>query len=264
MKIPRVLKFKNGWYQLSKHADTISKEIILGLTPVKYEYPFENKFLKNEFALGLDAPHNIELSDQKIEGSVPVKNLKGETLFSLYSTGDSKESDLNLVLLLAQLVLLLILVYYIHRFAVQIVQKQSFLFGFAFLVLSLVALRAVMLLLDQPSEFAKLDLFDPKYYASSVVTKSLGDLILNSFSDYLLVLFYTRYNSKVETGSKLSAFVKLQNIAFVFAYTWLIWWVFKTLVMDSVISFEVYNILSLNAYSCSVFYVLLFCSPVIL
>ncbi len=244
-----LLKLKNGWYQVSKYADSATKEIILGLVPVKYDYPFENKFLKNEFALGLDVPHNIELSDQKIEGSVPVKNLKGETIFSLYSTGDGKESDLNFVLLLAQLVLLLILFYYIHRFAVQIVQKQNFLFGFAFLVLSLVALRAIMLLLDQPSEFSKLDLFDPKYYASSVITKSLGDLIINSFLIIWLVFFYTRYNSKVEINSKLSAFVKLQNIAFVFAYTWLVWWVFKTLVMDSVISFEVYNILSLNGYS---------------
>jgi len=244
-----LLKLKNGWYQVSKYADSATKETILSLVPVKYDYPFENKFLKNEFALGLDVPHNIELSDQKIEGSVPVKNLKGETIFSLYSTGDDKESDLNFVLLLAQLVLLLILVYYIHRFSVQIVQKQNFLFGFAFLVLSLVALRAIMLLLDQPSEFSKLDLFDPKYYASSVITKSLGDLIINSFLIIWLVFFYTRYNSKVEINSKLSAFVKLQNIAFVFAYTWLVWWVFKTLVMDSVISFEVYNILSLNGYS---------------
>ena len=244
-----LIKLKNGWYQVSKHSDTSTKETTLGLVPVKYDYPFENKFLQNRFALGLNVPNNIALTDQKIQGSIPVKNLKGETIFSLYVTGDSKESDLNLLLLLAQLVLLLIIFYYIHGFAVQLVSKNGFILGFSFLLLSLVLVRGVMLWFDQPSEFYKLDLFDPKYYASSVVTKSLGDLIINSFLIIWLVLFYTRYVTNPEVNSKLPLLVGIQNVGFVFAYTWLIWWVFKTLVIDSVISFEVYNILSLNTYS---------------
>ena len=38
-------------------------------------------------------------------------------------------------------------------------------------------------------------------------------------------------------------------IGLVFAFGGLVTWVFKTLVMDSTISFEVYNVLSLNFYS---------------
>jgi two-component system nitrogen regulation sensor histidine kinase NtrY len=243
------IKLKNGWYQASKFFDSIANETIIGLVPVKYDYPFENKFLTNDFALGLKVPQNIELSEQKIDGSIPVNNVRGELLFSLYVSGDSKEVESNFALLLAQLVLLLIAFYYAQRLAVQIVHKQNFLFGFIFLVLALVAARALMLYFDQPSEFYKLDLFDPKYYASSIITKSLGDLIINSFLIIWLVLFYTRYNTKVESDSKLYSLIRLQNIAFIFAYTWLVWWVFKTLVMDSTISFEVYNILSLNGYS---------------
>ena len=60
-----LIKLRNGWYQLLKWNDSATNETILGLIAIKYEYPFENKFLKNDFALGFQVPHNIELSEQK-------------------------------------------------------------------------------------------------------------------------------------------------------------------------------------------------------
>ena len=75
------IKLRNGWYQMMKWHDSISRQTLLGLLPVKNQYPFENKFLKNDFVLGLDVPHNIEISEQKISGSIPIKNLKGKVLF---------------------------------------------------------------------------------------------------------------------------------------------------------------------------------------
>jgi signal transduction histidine kinase len=242
------LKLKNGWYQLSKTSNTTKREMLLALVLVKSEYPFQNKFLENEFTLGFKVPHNIELTEQNISGSMPVRNLKNDVLFSLYVTGDAKEAELNLLLLLAQLVLLLLLFYYIHHFALIITKKANFTAGFAFLIAAVVLLRGLTLWFDQPGEFYKLELFDPKFYSSSIINKSLGDLIINSFLVIWVVLFYSRYYTGKGANAKWR-FVRLQNIAFVFAYTWLIWWVFKTLVMDSTVSFEVYNVLSLNSYS---------------
>ena len=63
-----VIKLRNGWYQMMRWEDTISHEDLVGLLAIKYQYPFENKFLKNEFALGLGIPHNIEITEQKIQG----------------------------------------------------------------------------------------------------------------------------------------------------------------------------------------------------
>ena len=52
-------------------------EIFIGLLPVKYQYPFENKYLRNDFAERFKVPANIEISAQPIAGSVPVKSLCG-------------------------------------------------------------------------------------------------------------------------------------------------------------------------------------------
>ncbi len=239
---------KNGWYASFKSSDSVSHKTILALVPVKYEYPFENKFLQKEFALGLQVPHNIELTDQKIDGSVPVKNLNGETLFSLYVSGEEKGEDVNYYLLFAQLILLLIIFYYVHLFAVKLVAQNSFFTGFSFLFVTVLLLRSATVLFNYPGEFNKLDLFDPKYYASSIATKSLGDLIINSLLVSWITFFFAHfYKQKEET--KASSVYAFAGIVFVFAYTAFAGWVFKTLVMDSVISFEVYNILSLNIYS---------------
>ncbi len=243
-----LIKLKNGWYQLCKQSYQASGDVVLGLFPVKYEYPFQNKFLKNDFADGLKATSNIELSPEKIEGGLPVKNVKGDLLFSLYVTGDTRENEVNYILLVAELLLLIIVFYYLHRFSIRITAQKGFVAGFVFLLLSVVAVRGFMLWFNQPTEFYKLALFNPRYYASSAVTKSLGDLIINSVVIIWLVLFYSRYAAAEAVPAKYR-FLKLQNVAFVFAYTWLVWWVFKTLVIDSTISFEVYNILSLGWFS---------------
>ena len=244
-----LLKLKNGWYQAMKSHDSTTKETLVGLIAVKYQYPFENKFLKNEFALDLNVPHNIEISEQKIPGSMPVKNLRGETMFSLYQSSEEKGEDLNVILLITQIVLLLIVFYYIHVFSVSTAKKVGVIQGFFLLAGSLFLVRFIMLWFDQPSEFNRLDLFNPKYYASSVFAKSLGDLILNTVLMAWAILFWSHFESRREKNARYVKFIPWVYITAVFVYTGLIVWVFKTLVMDSVISFEVYNILSLNYYS---------------
>lgn len=239
---------KNGWYAAYKSDDSISHKTILGLVPVKYEYPFENKFLQKDFALGWTVPHNIELTDQKIDGSVPVRNLNGETLFSLYVSGEQKGENVNCLLLFSQCVLLLILFYYVHSFAIKLVSQNNFFISFSFLLVAVILLRSASLLFNYPAEFNHLEIFDPKYYASSVITKSLGDLIFNTLIVSWFTFFFARFYKKAETR-KPSNIYAIVGIAIVFTYTVFVGWVFKTLVMDSVISFEVYNILSLNSYS---------------
>ncbi len=242
------LHLKNGWYAAFKWSDTSTTQTVLALRPVKYDYLFENKFLKNEFALGLNVPHNIELSDQKIAGSIPVKTIEGETLFSLYVSGKQRGEDVNYILLFAQLALLFILFYYLHRFAVQLVRQKNFLSGFSVLLLSVTAIRLSMLLFNFPGEFNQLALFDPSFYASSIITKSLGDLIINSVLITWVTFFFTHYYKPQQKEKTNRAFL-FSGIAFIFMYSGFIGWIYKTLVMDSIISFEVYNILSLNAYS---------------
>jgi two-component system nitrogen regulation sensor histidine kinase NtrY len=240
---------KNGWYQLSKSRYSKSRELLIGLMAVKFEYPFENKFLKNDFALGLNVPHNIEISEQQIKGSVPVKNIKGTTLFSLYVSGDEKGEDLNYVLLISQILFLLLLLFYINSAAVRLVKGRGFVTGFIFVAVAMLAVRIGMLEFDKYLELSKLDLFNPKFYASSFLTPSLGDLIIDTLLITWLIFFAEYYQALWRYRILHKTWAAGLMTALVFVITALGTWVFKTLVMDSVISFEVYNILSLTYYS---------------
>ncbi|MFN8323398.1 MAG: HAMP domain-containing sensor histidine kinase [Chitinophagales bacterium] len=241
-------KQKNGWYQIMKWNDTSTRESVIALFAVKYAYPFENKFLQNDFAFSFHVPHNIELSDQKIEGSIPIHNLRGETLFSLYVSATENGSDINYVLLIAQILLLFIAFYYLHFFASQIALQKGFLLGFVLLVSTVLFVRGVMLWFMLLGEAGKLELFDPKYYASTFINPSLGDLVINTLLLLWLTGFYI-HRKKLSLKSDTSLLNNLSKAGFIFLFTAYITWVFKTLVMDSVISFEVYNILSLDLYS---------------
>jgi len=94
----------------------------------------------------------------------------------------------NLILFFASLTLIftflqirLNLKEYIHR------RKVSE--GFLILLVSLAGIRAVMLKLNLPFNLVPYDLFNFKYYASSDISPSLGDLFLNMLSICFLVGF---------------------------------------------------------------------------
>lgn len=241
-------KLKNGWYQMLKASHRDKEEVVVGLVPVKYAYPFENRFLKNSFSLGFKVPENIELSEQKIAGAVSVNNNGGEMLFSLYVSGESSGDNLNIPLLIAQLIVLLLLFFYLHQLTGNIKNHYGFTASFLFLLLAMFLIRGVMIGWNFPDEMNKLDLFNPKNYASSVVTKSLGDLVINIALMVWLVFYYAANRPSVKKTS-LRFPLAFLSIVVVYVYSGIVSWVFKTLVMDSVISFEVYNILSLNVYS---------------
>lgn len=242
-------KLKNGWYMVMCQHDTLAKETWVGLTLVKSQYPFENKFLKNDFEPQFHAPQNIEIAEQKIAGAIPVKDLEGQTLFSLYLSTINKDEDVNALLFATQIILLLILVYYVNFLAAYITRSKGFAFGFISLVITIITIRAITIFYASHLEYSKLDLFDPKFYASSFLTGSLGDLIINSILIVWLTAFWTFYDGGRKPGQTYGKLIPWIAITILFVYTGLVLWVFKTLVLDSTISFEVYNILSLDYYS---------------
>ncbi len=244
-----LIKLKNGWYQMMTFRDSVNHQTLVGLYAVRWEYPYENKFLKNEFALGLNIPHNIEISEQKLPGSVPVRNLKGETIFTLYVTGDEKGEDINLILFIAQLILIIALFYFIHWFSTWVLGRYGFGMAFSGLFVLLIIVRALIFWIEPVAEFSRLDLFNPKYYASSAITPSLGDLIINTALIFWLVLFGEYYKKNWQKHLESIALFKYIFITLIFVFSGLVTWTFKSLVMDSVISFEIYNILNLNFYS---------------
>lgn len=241
------MKLKNGWYQLLKHNDD-KGNTTLGITEVKREYPFENRFLHNGFVASQNIPENIQLSEVSIKGSVPILSLNGTELFYIYAVESDAAYTVDWLQLLAQALLGLLLAYYINMLALRLVNLKGFAAGFSLLVVVVGLLRFVTLFADLAFEWNHLDVFNPKYYASSIVSKSLGDLMINC-GLLLWIAFFSVYHQPEPRQISKAKLIAPVLIAMLFAGAGAITWLFKTLVVDSVISFQVYNILSLSLYS---------------
>lgn len=70
--------------------------------------------------------------------------------------------------------------------------------AFALLAVYLLGLRGIMLFYSLPFIFYEGSLFNPKYYASSAIVPSLGDLMLNLFVVFFLLLYLVNYYYKTK------------------------------------------------------------------
>lgn len=252
-----LLHLKNGWYYFLKSAK--EGKTITALLPVKHSYISENKFLQNNFAFDFSIPQNTELSSEELPNSVAVKNGEGKLLFSLFFSDKEKGESVNYLLLIAQSVMLLLLLYSLTAFSLHMVRQNKFVLPLTLLTGGFILLCAALRIFNSYTEFSKLELFQPKLYATSlplfraehfsisVSILSLGDLLLYVILFCVLVIFYNRFKNADQTPkNKLTVFIAIVKYFFCTAA---VTWIFKTLVMDSVISFEVYNVLSLSFYS---------------
>lgn len=246
-----VVKLKNGWYLQLRRA-TIDGNIAIGYVLLKHEYRFENKFLKNEYDLGFKVPANYNISETDLKGSVQVHNREGKVMFALYADDTHADNDANVALVLVYFLILLILGYYLNEAATILARTRGKMIGLTFLVAVSVSVRYWMAYLKFPTEFHKLDLFNPSLYGSTLLAGSLGDLLLTCVLVFWLASFYYSLDDRFSLSvfsKKMRSVEQVVLISLQFVAAGVIYWIFKSLVLDSVISFEVYNVLSLDQYS---------------
>jgi two-component system nitrogen regulation sensor histidine kinase NtrY len=246
-----VAKLKNGWYLQMRRA-TIDGNIAIGYVLLKHEYRFENKFLKNEYDLGFKIPANYNISETDLKGSVQVRNREGKVMFALYADDTHADNDANVALVLVYFLILLILGYYLNEAATVLARTRGKLVGLIFLIAVSVSVRYWMAYLKFPTEFHKLDLFNPSLYGSTLLAGSLGDLLLTCVLLFWLAAFYYSLDDRFSLSifsQKMRSIEQVFLISLQFVASGIIYWIFKSLVLDSVISFEVYNVLSLDQYS---------------
>lgn len=246
-----VNKLKNGWY-LQMHRRTKDGNMAWGYLLIKHEYRFENKFLRNEYDVGFKIPSNYNITESRIQGSVPVHSRDGRVLFSLYADDTHADTQANIALVIVYVLILLIVCFYINEACKLLVRSRGPRAGILALALVVLLLRYALLALRIPAEFYKLELFNPTLYGSAMFAGSLGDLMLSCGMLLWVAAFYFSHDRNFSLSPFPPALKRAEQLLVITLLplsAWGLFWVFKSLVMDSVVSFEVYNILSLNLYS---------------
>ena len=240
---------KNGWYELFKRR--AGDKLIVALFLIKHEYSIENKYLVNDFNKVLNVPAQTKISQVKDENIFPVHSSSGEVLFSLsFTSGEAIENNaLGMVYMIA--IFSLILFFYLFI-------RQQFLknpLSALFIIVLTVTLRILMVVYRFPAALYDMSLFSPKFYASSYMLNSLGDLLVSSvifcFIITSIYYYYEKHESNLKNPiNKITSSVRVIIIwLFIFLFSVLVNYLLSSLILNSKISFNINNIFELTGYS---------------
>ncbi len=240
---------RNGWYELFKRQS--GNKLIAALFLIKHEYSIENKFLANDFNEVLKVPARTKISQVKDENIFPVRSSTGEVLFSLSFTAAEgiENNSLGIVYIIAIFSLLLFFYLFIRQ---QFLKKPLFAL---FIIVLTVGLRILMVLNRFPAALYDLPLFSPKFYASSYMLNSLGDLLISSMIFCFIIIsiyyYYEKHESDLKNPyNKITASVRVITIwIFIFLFSVLVNYLLSSLILNSKISFNINNIFELTGYS---------------
>lgn len=253
----KMVKLLNGWFEVMKpNTNSTTTKTIVGLILIKNEYPYQNKYLVNEFQKDFAVSPETKLIVNLPTASNPVKNINHDYLFSLEFNSDNSSIALHsyLALIFNLLGFFFVILFLKKSFSSlqSRIGKNTSLFLF---VLTVMTLRYLSIKFSFPAIFYDFELFSPKIYAdaSSVWLTSLGDLLINT----VLLIFLTYFVIKEFSMEQILTRIKKSNrfalalimfLAF-FWSSWIITSLFSGLIVNSNIPFSINNLFSLNPYS---------------
>jgi len=247
-------KYESSFLELSNASYvTMSRQtddgILLALIGLRSHYSYENKFLENKFARGFRLSPEVMIRTGQKEGYFPVSTKEGSYLFSLDFTGSVKHDRVKaFIAFFAYVVSIILFVLALNQMILRYRGRRRW----AWLLLSLlfVALTGgIMNFFEIPRIIYETALFRPELYASRQFS-SLGHLLIFVAevltSSALLHRHIRQKDFKNERGAYLVALLFLLAAAGCFLF---VNHLFSTLILDSNISFEAYQITSVNVYT---------------
>ena len=260
----KMAKLRNGWFEVMQPPTNASTtKTIIGLVLIKNEYPYQNKYLRNEFQKDFAAPAETKLITDSTANTFSslkttriIHDYNGEYLFSLqFNPANNSISFSSYLSVFLNLIGFIISILFLKKVCLSFanrISRNSAVLLFIFLIL---VLRYLSIEFSFPESFYNFDLFGPKIYAdsNSIWLSSLGDLFIN-----VLLLFYISYFIYKEFTfdkifNKLKSLNKLVLALFFFLiYFWfssIVTSLFTGLIKNSNIPFSLNNLFSLNQYS---------------
>lgn len=241
----------NSWFYIKK--TKIGKRQLLGLLLIQKEYTYENKYLKKHFATAFGLSDSYIIHFHKDDENA-IKNIKGQSLFSLEKEKDNflSQPDFNKAVYFYFLSLLcgVLLAIQFIRIRRKLWFRSIGILAFGIL---LVGLRYIMLSKGVPNVFSSMELFSPVLFASSFYFPSLGDFAINSFFIFSFIYAYTKYfpyqvllRNRALTFNFIFLLINLVFYTLLYAIISIL---FKNLVLDSSMSFQMYEIKDNWVYS---------------
>ena len=243
-----VAKLKNGWFVIRQNY--IDDYELFGLILIKNEYSYKNEFIKSnyfhEYKIGINA--SIVLEKNK---GYQIKDNNKNYLFSFLLDSNLGYDYIKIYLASVFYFLAFSLLFFGFRQFVKS-RQTDFSKNLLLLILGIVLifLRYLMLKYHLPGVFKQLDLFQPHHFAISMIVPSLGDLLIHSaFVFFFICIFHEFF--KISFNQKKIVKYVIVSVFVILSFVFLIYvnYFFKSLILHSSISFEIYKLFDLSIYS---------------
>ena len=254
----------NGYYVIIKKSFTLSginnKFWGYALIPIQSKYYIESEFLNNEFAYSKTAHKRIAISSKKT--NYPINSSSGKTLFyvSRRPIPSIPYNDAGTIIL--RLLSLCFFFVFTHSLAESVVRRRkSPWLGVATLITVLLLFRLSIYFFPSVYEFRQFDLFDPSFYATNLVNRSLGDLLINALLfSWITVFAWSKLGNRMDLLRRFKPgwkwLIGTVSLLVLVLSTFLLASIINSLVENSNVSFDVTDFFSLDTFSVVGFIVL--------
>ncbi len=224
--------------------------MLLVYLPLYTNYPIENQYLRAspnpdlfyQESISLKPPESGQQEDYAIQFNEEVLFYLTLPDYNKEYTSHSTSRSFQTLLFIIYLLGLALLVYnfFMHINRLFFSKDTHVPKGLLYLVVGLLALRLVLLYSGFPQNIIYLPLFDGKYYASSFLHPSLGDLFINAvfvliITVYLFVSFnrVNYFRSILKKSQYVKQLTALVVILLSLLATYLHYYFFRTLFLDA-------------------------------
>ncbi|MEO8794851.1 MAG: HAMP domain-containing sensor histidine kinase [Daejeonella sp.] len=243
------LSWKNGWYETIKK--TKGDFSVVACIPVKFNYPYQNQYLKNIFSPDLIQVNNLDIATLKDKSVYNIRNSDGKYLFSVKLKPTATNIFYSGLELWMWILAIIFGIIFINHLCNWIAGRGFVKTSIVFLAFFLLGFRLFDLSSPWFENHFDLEIFNPRYYASSYFSPSIGSLLLNTLSFTWLIAYIYSYRFRIfftrKPASRLLSFSIIITLALaICAFGFITDEIFFGLITNSNINFDVSNILNLS------------------
>lgn len=253
----RMAKLRNGWFEVVKPPSNPSTtRVVVGLILIKNEFPYQNKYLVNEFQKDFSAPQEAKLLINSTVTENRISTYSDDYLFTLaFNDTNGSLSSKSSLAVFANILGFVFILLFLRRMFLLLKLRIGVNSALLFVLVITVVMRYIAIRFAIPKAFYDFEIFNPSVYAdaSSVWLASLGDLLINSILFFILTYFVIKEFAADAFFKKLSSkgriiFSFIATLAY-FWFSWVITSLFLSLIRNSNIPFSINNLFSINQYT---------------
>jgi two-component system nitrogen regulation sensor histidine kinase NtrY len=244
----------NGQYEFIQRRVVIGAErdwILCGLVPIRSDYFLENDYLRKGFAGAPDVEANYRISTSVKD--IPIRSSEGRVVYRIEPRPESSSSGGGWIVIVLRLLGALLICFYLHMVVLGVQRFAGPALSLGFLVVAILVLRILTYLLPSQWVYGGLPIFDPGTFRAGFLSRSLGDLLLNSLLFVWVVLtarsLLGRQRMPKTAGLWRERVRSVSGTLVLVTATWQAGDTVRRLVSDSEISYDVTDFFRMDGYT---------------